>query len=80
VVWDPDERFVVHEDGLFFRHKVSPYLGMALLGRVHQTILRGAPVFDGNQHPGGPQGRLLLHRDAAAGRPAGGADTPAQRW
>ncbi len=65
VVWDPDETFVPERDQLFFRHKVSPYLGKELTGRVHETILRGVPVFDGATHPAGPVGRRLLRRDGA---------------
>jgi allantoinase len=63
VIWDPDETFVLERDELFFRHKVSPYLGRELTGRVRQTILRGVPVFDGTRHPAGPIGRHLLGRD-----------------
>ena len=64
VVWDPDASFVPESDQLFFRHKVSPYLGTPLTGRVHQTILRGVPVFDGSGHPAGPVGRRVLGRDS----------------
>jgi allantoinase len=67
VVWDPDEPFVVRPEHLFFRHKVSPYLGMSLVGKVHRTILRGAQIFDGKQHVERPSGELLLHRDRPAG-------------
>ncbi len=65
VVWDPDASFVPERDQLFFRHKVSPYLGTPLTGRVHETILRGVPVFDGTGHPAGPVGRRVLGRDSA---------------
>jgi allantoinase len=70
VVWDPEAAFSPSADDLFYRHKVSPYLGAALTGRVHQTILRGTSVFDGGVHVGGPghaPGRPLLHRGAPAG-------------
>jgi allantoinase len=67
VVWDPDQAFEVHSEGLFFRHKVSPYLGMKLSGKVHRTILRGSEVFDGKKHSAAPAGQMLLHRDAALG-------------
>ncbi len=67
VIWDPDETFVPERDQLFFRHKVSPYLGRELAGRVHETILRGIRVFDGRAHPAGPIGKRLLRRDAGPG-------------
>jgi allantoinase len=63
LVWDPEARFSPERDQLFFRHKVSPYLGAELTGRVHETILRGVTVFDGSGHPAGPVGEALLHRD-----------------
>ncbi len=67
VVWDPDQRFVVHADDLFFKHRVSPYLGMDLSGVVHHTFLRGMEVYDGKSHPAGPVGNMLLGRDTPSG-------------
>lgn len=66
VLFAPDEALLVEPEGLFFRHKVSPYLGQRLLGRVHTTWLRGECVYDGQQHPGAPRGAHLLHRRADA--------------
>jgi allantoinase len=62
VVWDPDESFTVSPDDLFFRHRVSPYIGTRLTGRIHHTFLRGQEVYDGTRHPAGPIGNVLLHR------------------
>jgi allantoinase len=64
VVWDPDATFEVTPQSLFFRHKVSPYIGRRLKGRVRQTYLRGRLAFDGVGHPAGPVGQPLLHRGA----------------
>jgi allantoinase len=66
VVWDPDARFRVEEQQLFFRHRVSPYIGRELVGTVHGTWLRGRKVFDGRGHPLGPVGAPLLHRAGVA--------------
>jgi len=63
-VWDPDATFDVERAGLFFRHRVSPYLGRQLAGVVRETYLRGVRVFDGVAHPEGPIGAHLLHRAA----------------
>jgi allantoinase len=66
VVWDPDATFRVVAEELFFRHRVSPYLGRDLVGAVRQTWLRGQKVFDGGVHPAGPIGVPLLHRSEAS--------------
>ena len=66
LIWDPEQPVTVQAERLFFRHPVSPYLGRELLGRVQHTLLRGKCVYDGERHPGGPEGRPLLHRRTAA--------------
>ena len=66
VIFGPEEELLIEPEGLFFRHKVSPYLGQTLLGRVHSTVLRGSCVYDGGQHPGLPGGAHLLHRRTRA--------------
>jgi allantoinase len=78
VIWDPEQRFRVRSDELFFRHKLSPYLEREVYGRVQQTLLAGRVVYDGpvsggvsgavsggvsgGAHPAGPIGRLILQR------------------
>lgn len=68
VIWDPDEAFTLLEGQLFFKHRVSPYLGMRLRGKVQRTLLRGVEIYDGQGHPAGPVGELLLGRDRPLGR------------
>lgn len=65
LVWDPDAPLTVLAERLFYRHKISPYLGQELVGRVQHTFLRGKCVYDGERHPEGPVGRPLLHRTTA---------------
>jgi allantoinase len=62
VIWDPEQSFEVRPERLFFRHKVSPYLGRTLSGLPLQTFLRAQLVYDGASHPRGPVGKALLHR------------------
>ncbi|MCA9697344.1 MAG: allantoinase AllB [Myxococcales bacterium] len=66
VVFDPDAQFVVGPEHLHFRHKVSPWLGRTLTGRVQRTWLRGQPVYNAvGSFSGlfsGPLGRPLLGR------------------
>jgi allantoinase len=62
VIWDPEEDHSPRADELFSRHKISPYVGAALKGRVWQTLVRGAVVYDRQGHPAGRVGQHLLHR------------------
>ncbi|HEY6727649.1 MAG TPA: allantoinase AllB [Polyangiaceae bacterium] len=62
VVWDPRATRPVLAEELFFKHKVSPYLGRELAGRVTHTLLAGELVFEDGVHRGAPRGQLRLHR------------------
>jgi allantoinase len=57
VVFDTEDEFVVDEEHLHFRHRVSPYLGETLRGAVKATYLRGAPAWENGQFAAKPQGR-----------------------
>jgi len=69
VVFDTENRFVVSEDTLHYRHPVSPYLGESLRGVVKSTYLRGTLVFENGQFPGKPIGDEIRHQriDALTG-------------
>jgi allantoinase len=45
VVWDPKARFVVDPKKLLHRHKVTPYAGRELFGRVTATYVAGKRIF-----------------------------------
>jgi allantoinase len=63
VVFDPEAVWTVTPEHLQFRHKLSPYLGAKLRGRVLQTWLRGEQVFStdvGGGFRGSARGRELL--------------------
>ncbi|HXW04714.1 MAG TPA: allantoinase AllB [Vicinamibacterales bacterium] len=45
VVWDPDAMDTVNAESLHQRHKITPYAGMILRGRVERTYLRGKCVY-----------------------------------
>ncbi len=49
VVFDPDAIWTVAPEHLHFRHKLSPYIGAELRGRVLETWLRGEQIFDSNE-------------------------------
>jgi len=59
VVFEPEAEFTATEDRLFYRHRVSPYLGEKLCGVVKATYLRGECVFADGKFPGEPGGREL---------------------
>ncbi len=59
VVWDPEREFTVTTELLHDRHKLTPYLGRRLFGRVHATYLRGEPVFQVDAFSE-PRGRIVL--------------------
>jgi allantoinase len=59
-VFDPEAEFLVTEARLYYRHKVSPYLGKTLRGVVRATYLRAEKVFAAdNEFPGDPIGAEL---------------------
>ncbi len=60
VVFDPDAEWTVADEHLHFRHKLSPYLGVELRGRVLETWLRGTPIFSQGRFAGQAHGRELV--------------------
>jgi len=66
VVFDPDAAWRVTPEYLHYRHKLSPYLGAGLRGRVLETWLRGEQVYDvdgsGDGFMGSARGRELVRR------------------
>ena len=59
VVWDPDAAWTVDPSRLQQRHKVTPYAGRRLAGRVQTTFLRGTPVWGDGRLIAAGSGRLL---------------------
>lgn len=58
-IWDPDASFEVDPKSLHHRHKITPYAGRRLMGRVEKTILGGRMVFERGSHVGRPEGRWV---------------------
>ena len=59
VVWDPEAEFTVDANRLEQRHKLSPYAGARLRGRVHSTFVRGQRVWHDGAADAASAGRLL---------------------
>ena len=60
IVWDPEKKFVVTENIIQHKHKITPYLNEELYGVVEQTWLGGKKVFD-NGKMWLNHGNILLH-------------------
>jgi allantoinase len=60
VAFDPDPSFRVRAEDLQHRHKLTPYDGAVLRGRVHRTWLRGEMIHDDGGFPRPLLGRPLL--------------------
>lgn len=58
-VWDPNEEWTVVGADLHHRHKVTPYDGVRLRGRVQRTYVRGQLVYDSGKFAEAPIGELL---------------------
>ena len=58
VVWDPAEEWTVDASRLHQRHKLTPYAGRRLAGRVRRTYLRGERVFEDGAHAEARTGAL----------------------
>jgi allantoinase len=59
-VFDPDAEYTVSTDMIKHKHKISPYVGKTVKGRVVQTWLRGACIYQNDQYLGSASGRHLL--------------------
>jgi len=59
VVWNPDEYWTVDAGQLQQRHKLTPYAGRQLHGKVKTTFVRGVRVWDDGRIVSPPTGQLL---------------------
>jgi allantoinase len=62
VVWNPEKSFIVKEEMIHHRHKLTPYAGEELFGVVEQTWLGGEKVFDKGELVLG-KGSILLNNE-----------------
>jgi allantoinase len=56
---DPSQDWTVRREDLHDRHRLSPFAGLTLRGRVVRTILRGRTVFADGRPVGPPIGRVV---------------------
>ena len=61
-IWEPEVSFSVEPASLEHRHKLTPYAGRRLFGRVRRTLLRGETVYHDGTFLDRPIGRPLLRK------------------
>ncbi len=59
VVWNPEATFEVKPEELHHRHKLTPYCGQTLYGKVEATFLRGEKIFEHGRFSDSPGGAVL---------------------
>jgi allantoinase len=63
VLLDPAAEWTLERDALLDRHRLSPFTGRRLRGRVVRTVLRGQTVALEGRSVGEAVGRVVLRRD-----------------
>jgi len=62
VVWDPESEMKIGADMIQHRHKVTPYDGLTLMGKIEKTYVRGQVVCENGQLSNKTVGRMLLQQ------------------
>ncbi len=59
VIWDPDTEFEVVPVIIEHKHKLTPYSGMELFGKIEESYVRGEKAFDRGRFASVNAGKLL---------------------
>ena len=62
VIWNPNEKFIVSENAIFHKHKLTPYLNRKLFGKILQTFVNGKNVFRNDKLYHTNAGKIILHQ------------------
>ena len=62
VVWNPEESAVIDRELLRFRHRLTPYEGRTVEGKVIATFLRGMNIYARGKLSVKPQGKRVSRR------------------
>jgi allantoinase len=83
---DLDSNFTLRAEDLFYRHKISPFIGMPFRGSIVRTVVRGTTVVRDGRIVSEPVGRFIRPSrraaatlDVGAGQ-AGQASQTSERW
>ncbi len=60
IIWSPDEKFTVVPELIQHRHKLTPYSGMELFGKIKETYVGGQKVFGNGTFSDSTFGKLLI--------------------
>lgn len=64
VIWDPATATVFSGDNIHHKHKVTPYDGRQVSGKIVRTYLRGQTIWQDGKHTGTASGARLLRTPA----------------
>lgn len=62
-IWNDEKEFIVTEEMVHHKHKISPYLHGRLCGYVEQAYLAGANIFKDGKFIGAKTGKILRYND-----------------
>ncbi|MEO8447908.1 MAG: allantoinase AllB, partial [bacterium] len=62
VIFDPTEKFTVEKNLLYHKHRVTPYIGCELTGKVIATYLNGEKIFENGKIINSPTGKIILKK------------------
>ena len=48
-IWNPEAYHKYSAEDILFRHKISPYIGTSLWGKVYQTFVNGVSVYENDK-------------------------------
>jgi len=67
VLLDPAQDWTIARSDLLDRHRLSPFVGRTLRGRVVRTLLRGRTIARDGRVAGEPTGRVLRRDGSPVG-------------
>jgi allantoinase len=62
VIWNPEEEFIVREEEIHYKHKISPYMNQKLKGKIKETFIAGKKVFKNGNFVSLPIGKIILRK------------------
>jgi allantoinase len=46
VIFNPNKKWIIEKNGLFYKNKYSPFVGKVITGAVEKTLLRGRVIYE----------------------------------